>query len=211
MLHTGSVPARAGPWIGGLGVAAAVAVVVLLLLRPVGRSEGDDNRTGGVGAARPPCESAEVVVAYEGGGAASNHTVDYFSLRNTGNTCQLRGYPHVELIGEDGRPLEQAATPGGSYATRDAPVRTIGLATNDKAWFAVGSQSICGEEGHLAPMASALAIRLPGSSTSLTVERAVPYCPTTAEVSVTSLQAAQADIAPSGPQNSLRANTGPAT
>lgn len=178
---------------GGIALAAVTAIGLRVM---VDREEPDQDPAGTTSEATVPnCRRDQLRISHEGRASASNQVADYFALKNTDERCNLKGHPDLELLGADAEPLDIPVRTGASYATYDPPIRVVTLATDDDAWFAVGSALTC-HEATPARESSALRIRLPAGDVPIVVDAALPYCPDTPTVSVTSIQPTKGALAP---------------
>jgi hypothetical protein len=129
-----------------IGIAGASLLASLALSTPTATAIGDGQRASAArltGAAAPqraaraaassrvaPCRTADLTVAWtRTEGAAGNVYVSFRFTHHSTATCTLRGYPHVLLFGDDGRPVTRANGRDGEAVT------TVRLSRNGTAEF----------------------------------------------------------------------------
>ena len=126
-----------------IGIAGASLLASLALGTPTATAIGAGQRASAArltGAAAPqraaassrvaPCRTADLTVAWtRTEGAAGNVYVSFRFTHHGTATCTLRGYPHVLLFGDDGRPVTRANGRDGEAVT------TVRLSRNGTAEF----------------------------------------------------------------------------
>lgn len=86
------------------------------------------------------CLTAHLDLASEGGGGAGGTDYRGYSFTNTGShTCTMRGYAGVSIVDSAGHTVQHPAQRGRTGTQQAAPVKTIVLKPNSRAYFLVTS------------------------------------------------------------------------
>jgi O-glycosyl hydrolase len=93
----------------------------------------------------------------------------------TSRPCAIRGYPRVELLTADGKAVKPPVRHGADPLFRDFASFLVVLAPGAKASFTLGGRSSAGR-GVVCQLAGAVVVRLPNSSSSLSVHARDPAC-----------------------------------
>jgi hypothetical protein len=109
------------------------------------------------------CSSSQLHLS-ETSAAATQPQILIISLRNDGpSTCEVRGYPVVELRGGQGAVLPFGYLPG----VAGQAVPAVRVPSGGSAAFAIQQQRSCGKRP--GDRAAAIAVTLPGSTTTQTL------------------------------------------
>jgi hypothetical protein len=98
-------------------------------------------------------------------------------IRNTShNSCSVRGYPALQMIGTHGRRLRTRVHHGGGLSFLDRPVRRITLAPGGAATVLVAYGDVPVGKEKLCPTGKKLLVTPPGAGSALSVAVLTQAC-----------------------------------
>ena len=141
-----TTPERSGPLIGAPSTKAQSASTV----PPPSSAEPKPTTTGitpNLGADLPRCHTSQVTVREGRGGVGAGNVLAVYVLENTAaTTCRLFGYPGLQMLDSNHRPVPTTVTRGADMFPAQAPSRVIVL-PRGSASFSVEYREIpSGEE-----------------------------------------------------------------
>jgi hypothetical protein len=111
----------------------------------------------------PNCATSQLHISLGGSGAAMGHIGMDFIVKNVGtSTCELEGYPTVQMVAGSRRLVPSRITFGPSYTVPSTPVRIIVLTPGSRAGFLLGYADSTGYGFDHCPSAHGLRITPPG-------------------------------------------------
>ncbi|MGB8652509.1 MAG: hypothetical protein WCD35_17815 [Mycobacteriales bacterium] len=119
---------------------------------------------------QPTCRAAAVDVVDADAVVTKDAVQEVFVLRVTGPDCQLKGWPTVQLLGADGRPLAVQVRHGGFGLPAEQPrVTTLSRTTSASFVVATGRNGSCAD-------AATVVLQLPGVPGTRKVATAMSVC-----------------------------------
>jgi hypothetical protein len=110
----------------------------------------------------PNCATSNVQITLGRTGVAMGHIGMYFYVRNVGTqTCELDGYPTVQMIGSTESLIPTLVTFGSDYTVPAVAPRTIVIAPGDRAIFLLGYADLTGYGFSKCPTATTLRVTPP--------------------------------------------------
>jgi photosystem II stability/assembly factor-like uncharacterized protein len=117
--------------------------------------------------AAPNCTTSNGRVTLGHSGVALGHIGMYFYVKNTGTqTCELDGYPTVQMTGRAKNLIPTLVTFGSDYTLPRIAARAILITPGDRAIFLLGYADETGYGSSKCPIATALRVTLPGDLAS---------------------------------------------
>lgn len=148
-------------WAGGV----AVAVCGLALVGC--GSTGHPATTS----ATPTCAATQLAAGPYRPRAAAGHVGAIVRLTNTSSTtCQLRGFPDLEMLGPDRAKVPTEVIDGVSYTVPSVTVRTVRLAPLATAEFYLGYTDATGFGTDVCPTSTQLRIYPPGGRQPIVID-----------------------------------------
>jgi hypothetical protein len=133
----------------------------------------------------PRCQPGELSIAYDrsasSGGAAGSFGMTYRLTDTSSSTCELHGYPGLQLRDQQGKPL-----PTTTIRSPHGGVPTVTLAPGDHAWFDIEFATQTGFGNLTCPRSTSLAVIPPNEYSHLVVRgtggELAPYGGTTEDL-----------------------------
>lgn len=108
---------------------------------------------------------------------ATGHYIDAYVFRNrSGHTCTLRGFPGVQYLDGNSRPMGSPAHRGGGFANFPSHGATIVLPPMGRASFDVEGSNFYTGDGGACPTASYIAVYPPGAYRRIVIPARSPVC-----------------------------------
>ena len=148
--------------VSGLGLAVAIAQA-----EPPAHSA----------AAGARCHSSQLRVKLGPAGAALGHIGQLVSFENASATrCTLYGYPGLQMLAANGRPIHTQVLRGVAYTVPSVPERLVSLAPDHEASFDLGYDDGTGYGNESCPTSARVEVTPPNAYTPITVVwRMQPY------------------------------------
>ena len=120
------------------------------------------------GEAAPNCSTSNLQITVEHSGVAMGHIGMNFYVKNVGTrTCELDGYPTVQMIGSTKDLIPTLVTFGSDYTVPPVVSRTILLKPGNRAIFLLGYADMTGYGFDTCPIATTVRITPPGDLASI--------------------------------------------